>query len=151
MCVTSHWFSTKRHMRPIYYELKWIIPATLELNCWECCWVFEVFVELWPESLAFSVLVTNLLLSEVLRLMLALLHFTWKQQHQLRIFDTATGSRHHNDEVGCNETGDECWKTNVWDTYMISSDSSHDIPHNVGILLHTNDAIYRLDYSSYYI
>ena len=50
-------------MRPIYYELKWIIPATLELNCWECCWVFEVFVELWPESLAFSALVTNSLLN----------------------------------------------------------------------------------------
>ena len=63
MCVTSHWFSTKRHMRLIYYELKWIIPATLELNCWECCWVFEVFVELWPESLVFSALVTNLLLT----------------------------------------------------------------------------------------
>jgi len=59
MCVTSRWFSTKRHMRLIYYKLKWIIPATLELNCWECCWVFEVFVELWPESLAFSALVTN--------------------------------------------------------------------------------------------
>jgi len=57
--MTSRWFSTKRHTRLIYYELKWIIPATLELNCWECCWVFEVFVELWPESLAFSVLITN--------------------------------------------------------------------------------------------
>ena len=63
MCMISHWFSTKRHTRPIYYKLKWIIPAILELNCWECCWVFEVFVELRPESLAFLVLVTNLLLS----------------------------------------------------------------------------------------
>ena len=53
MCETSCWFSTKKHTRLIYYKLKWIIPATLELNCWECCWVFEVFVELWPESLAF--------------------------------------------------------------------------------------------------
>jgi len=63
MCMTSHWFSTKRHTRPIYYKLKWIIPATLELNYWECCWVFEVFVELWPESLAFLAHITNLLLS----------------------------------------------------------------------------------------
>jgi len=59
MCMTSRWFSIKRHTRPIYYKLKWITPATLELNCWECCWVFEVFVELWPESLAFSALITN--------------------------------------------------------------------------------------------
>jgi len=63
MCMTSRWFSTKRHMRPIYCELKWIIPATFELDCWECCWVFEVFVELWPESLTFLVLITNSLLN----------------------------------------------------------------------------------------
>jgi len=63
MCMTSCWFSTKRHTRPIYYELKWIIPTTLELNCWECCWVFEVLVELWPESLAFLALITNSLLN----------------------------------------------------------------------------------------
>jgi len=66
MCLTSLWFSTKRHTRLIYYELKWIIPATLELNCWECCWMFEVFVELWPESLAFLVLITNSLLTAII-------------------------------------------------------------------------------------
>ena len=38
--------------------------------------------------------------------MLALLHFAQKQQHQLRIFNAAMGSRHH-DEVGCSKVGDK--------------------------------------------
>jgi len=29
--------------------------------------------------------------------------------------------------------------------------SSHDVPHDTGILLYTDDAVYRLDYISYYI
>jgi len=41
-----------------------------------------------------------------------------------------------------------CCKMNVQDTHVMSS---HDVPHDISILLHTNDAIYRLDYISYYI
>ena len=43
---------------------------------------------------------------KILNLMLALLHFIQKWQHQLRIFDVAMGGRHQ-DEVECSKIGDK--------------------------------------------
>jgi len=42
----------------------------------------------------------------------------------------------------------KCWKTYVRDTHVTSS---HDASYASGIVLYTDDAIYKLDYYHYYI